>query len=918
MCVNTVGSFYCACQVGYNLNSNFRTCDDINECTVGHPCPGDCINTIGSFQCRCGGDQTYDPITNRCVSPDYCAGNPCQYRCVSGSTTYHCYCMSGYELGADGRSCNDINECQSSNGGCSHQCINQPGSYQCSCNSGYTLDGNGRSCNRVQCPNPPSIDGFVFTCTAPHYVGDTCHVTCDQTDATLAGSDTIRCQSTGYWEAATAACSIPIPNEAPSNLALSTSSVLENVPINTAVGTFIVTDRNIDQTHTFALTNSAGNRFRINNNNLLVNGQLNYEASTSHTITVRVTDNGSPQMSAQFSLTINILNENEPPSSVTITSNAVAENAAINTVVGSFQATDPDAGQRVSYDLLTTGGGKFEMNSNAQLYVAASLNYEAQSQYMLSVRVSDSASPSLSTISTITIMVQDRNDAPTSISPLFLIFQENPANGQTLTTFGVVDDDQNSNYVVTLTPSYGLVVNSLRLTVSNNSLLDYEAYSTHRVTASVTLTDGPFSLTRQLTLQLADDNEPPTGITLSSSSVHEHSTINTVIGSLAATDPDLNDTHVFTLLSGLQSNLVRIDRSSLLVNADIDHETYSSFSIMVMVADKGQLTFPQTLTISVVNENEAPRNFMFTANSMYMCSPSQPNQACVQENTRPPQSIGQFTATDPDGDTITYTLRDFIGLSSYFSIDQSSNPPQLMLSGNTLDYETSVYGSQLVISVQIADAFDHSSVHSIIVQILNVNDAPTNITLSNTIISEESGVDQIIGSLDAMDEDEGDVLTFRLDYNPSGLFNISDNHLVVARALDHEVAMNVHNISIVCSDGMAETSPAWFIIEISDAAEPPINITLDSNTIPENSPSFTTVGTVMAFDMDMDESLAYNLDDDARGKFMLTQDGDNYLLQSTEIFNYEEENSYSIVVRVTDSTGHFKLQIFIIKVSWLL
>ena len=793
-------------------------------------------------------------------------------------------------------------------------CVNQPGSYQCSCNSGYTLNGNGLTCSRIQCPNPPAIDGFVFTCTAPHYVGDTCHVTCDETDATLAGSDTIRCLSTGYWEAANAACSIPIPNEAPSNLMLSTSSVLENVPVNTAVGTFIVTDRNIDQTHTFTLTNSAGNRFRINNNNLVVNSQLNYEAARSYSITVRVTDNGSPQMSAQFSLTISILDENEPPNSATITNSMIAENAAINTVIGTLQATDPDGGQRISYSLLSTGGGKFGLSSNGQLYVAADLNYEAQSQYMLSVQATDSASPSLSTISTITITVQDRNDAPTSISPLFLVFLENPTNGQTLTTFGVVDDDQSGSYVVTLTPSYGLVVNSLRLTVSNSSLLNYEAYSTHRVTTSLTLTDGGFSLTRQLTLQLADKNEPPTGITLSSTSVHEHSSVNSVIGSLAATDPDLNDTHVFTLLSGLQSNLVQIDRTSLIVNADIDHETYSSFSIMVRVADKGALTFIQTLTISVINENEAPVNFMFTANSMYECSPSQPNVACVQENTRPPQSIGRFSATDPDGDTIAYTLRDYIGLSSYFSIDQSSNPPQLMLSGNTLDYETSVYGSQLVISIQIADLFGHSSVYSVIVQILNVNDPPTNVTLSNAIISEGSQIGQIIGSLNAMDEDEGDILTFRLDYNPSGLFNISDNHLVVAQVLNHEVAMNVHNISIVCSDGMAETDPFWFVVEISDLAEPPINITLDNNTIPENSPLLTTVGTIRAYDMDMDESLAYQLDDNARGKFTLMQNGDDYLLQSLETFNYEEENSYNIVVRVTDSTGHFKLQIFIIQV----
>ena len=238
-----------------------------------------------------------------------------------------------------------------------------------------------------------------------------------------------------------------------------------------------------------------------------------------------------------------------------------------------------------------------------------------------------------------------------------------------------------------------------------------------------------------------------------------------------------------------------------------------------------------------------------------------------------------------------------------------------MLSGDTLDYETSVYGSQIVISVEIADSFSHSSVHSLIVEILNVNDPPTNVTLSNTIINELAPVGQIIGSLDAVDEDKGDQLTFRLDYNPSGLFNISDNHLIVAQALNHEVAMNVHNISIVCSDRIASTNPVWFVIEISDAAEPPINITLNNNTIPENSPLLTTVGVIRAYDMDNNESLIYHLDDNARGKFVLTQNGSDRLLQSLEVFDFEEENNYNIVVRVTDSTGHFKLERFPIEVS---
>ena len=124
-CKNTEGSYYCSCTIGYTFNSDQATCDDINECVVGHPCAGECVNTIGSFQCLCGGDQIYENSTNRRISPDYSASDPCQYQCVSGSASYQCYCQSGYNL-SDNTNYDDIVECQLDNGGCSQVCINQP------------------------------------------------------------------------------------------------------------------------------------------------------------------------------------------------------------------------------------------------------------------------------------------------------------------------------------------------------------------------------------------------------------------------------------------------------------------------------------------------------------------------------------------------------------------------------------------------------------------------------------------------------------------------------------------------------------------------------------------------------------------------------------------------------------------------
>uniref|UniRef100_A0A8C0S8L2 EGF like domain multiple 6 n=1 Tax=Canis lupus familiaris TaxID=9615 RepID=A0A8C0S8L2_CANLF len=57
-CVNTFGSYYCKCHVGFELKyvRGRYDCVDINECAVNtHTCSlhANCLNTPGSFKCKC-------------------------------------------------------------------------------------------------------------------------------------------------------------------------------------------------------------------------------------------------------------------------------------------------------------------------------------------------------------------------------------------------------------------------------------------------------------------------------------------------------------------------------------------------------------------------------------------------------------------------------------------------------------------------------------------------------------------------------------------------------------------------------------------------------------------------------------------------------------------------------------------------
>ncbi|XP_057244856.1 fibrillin-2-like, partial [Malurus melanocephalus] len=124
---------------------------DIDECSslVGQVCRnGQCINSVGSFQCLCqeGYDRTPDGKNcvdiNECVSlPGTCSPGTCQN--LEGS--FRCICPPGYEVQND--NCIDINECEEEPNICLFgTCTNTPGSFQCVCPPGFVLSDNGRRC----------------------------------------------------------------------------------------------------------------------------------------------------------------------------------------------------------------------------------------------------------------------------------------------------------------------------------------------------------------------------------------------------------------------------------------------------------------------------------------------------------------------------------------------------------------------------------------------------------------------------------------------------------------------------------------------------------------------------------------------------------------------------------------------------
>jgi hypothetical protein len=201
--------------------------------------------------------------------------------------------------------------------------------------------------------------------------------------------------------------------------------------MGTVVGTVVATDPNPGQTLTYSIT--GGNTytcFVINSATgvISVYSSANLNPMTFN-LTVRVTDNGSPVLYSQATVTITVTQNSNQPPIIANQAFSVVQNAPMGTVVGTVVATDPNAGQTLTYSI--TGGNYytcFVINSATGVISVYSSAYLNPMTFNLTVRVTDNGSPVLYSQATVTITVTpiQGNLPPVIANQAFSVVQNAP------------------------------------------------------------------------------------------------------------------------------------------------------------------------------------------------------------------------------------------------------------------------------------------------------------------------------------------------------------------------------------------------------------------------------------------------------------------------------------------------------------
>lgn len=700
-------------------------------------------------------------------------------------------------------------------------------------------------------------------------------------------------------------------NEPPSSISLTPDSVSENMPIGTTIGKLVTADIDGDNVFNYQFVTGPGSDnndlFIIVGDELRTNALFDFETKNSYTFRVLATDLGG--LSVEQQLSVNISNANEVPSALLISKFSVDENAPIETLVGSFSTTDPDVGNTHRYTLVP-GAGDTDNNlftiSGNNLVTRNIFNFESKNTYSIRVQTQDAGGLSLSR--SFAISITDVNETPTAISLAGSTIPENSGPNFRVGVLSTSDVDAGDTFTYTLVPgtggddngSFQIVGAELRAVNS----FDFETKSNYTVRIRSTDKGGASSFVeRSFSINVTNVNEVPTDIALSASSIIENAGVNIAVGTLSSEDADAGSIFTYALVSGMgdaDNRSFTIDGTTLRASSSFDFETKSNYTVRVRSTDQGGLSRVEVFAITIIDINEVPTALTLAP-------------ASIEEGRGLNEVIGSLSTVDVDANN-TFTYSFVLGAGS-------SNNSAFRIVGSTLlaardfDFEAK---SDYTVRVRTTDQDGLFLERALIINVLNVNEAPNDILLSATTIAENAGAGAIVGSLSTVDIDAANTFTYALvpgdGSDDNSAFQIVGSTLRAFDNFDFE-NRTFYNIRVRSSDQGGLSVEKGFTINVSNVNEGPLEVNITSSTIAENSQANSAVGVLSTVDPDVDSSFTYTLENGTGSTDNAGFQIVGSTLRTRSSLDFEAKPSHSVRIRSTDQGGLFTETVFVIAVT---
>jgi len=428
---------------------------------------------------------------------------------------------------------------------------------------------------------------------------------------------------------------------------------------------------------------------------------------------------------ANVFITVTDINDNAPQFVNFTNIFTISELAQSDSIVGLISAQDIDAGSNaeIRYTLSQTTSIQFFAidRFTGQISVAstAQLDYELQTQYMITVTATDRGRPALSNSTLVMIDLIDENDN----APMFeqisyaTSISESAQPGDEVLAIRAVDADfaGNDSLVYTIKTDDDFIpftIDAANGVVIINGSLDRELIPSY--TFSVTSTDPANNFDTAnvtVTIEDANDNVPTFLQSVYNFIIREDASVDFIVGSVGAVDRDIgtNADILYTIEDYVPFHIISTS-GVIVVSQGLDRETEDVYQFVVLANNteglEGFDAANVTIIVTDVNDNIP----VFT---------EQVYEVTVEENFPLFVPIATVTANDSDigvNAIITYQLLPSSN-SGTFNVNETTG--ELYLVAN-VDYETQseytltvtatdgMRSSQAVINVSVSDENDNT------------------------------------------------------------------------------------------------------------------------------------------------------------------------------------------------------------------
>ncbi|WP_424584904.1 PKD domain-containing protein, partial [Tunicatimonas sp.] len=318
-----------------------------------------------------------------------------------------------------------------------------------------------------------------------------------------------------------------------------------------------------------------------------------------------------------------------------------------------------------------------------------------------------------------------------------------------------------------------------------------------------------------------------------------------------------------------------------------DFEEQAAYNIRVRASLAGTILEERTFAIDVLNEEEPPTEIILS-------------NSTVEQGAEEDTEVGILSVTGGAPVPIEFSL---VGEDDLFELEDNV----LKVEDDFEDLASGDY------PVTIRATGDGSIDSTFTITVTNVEEPPSNITLTDSTFEENQPVGMVIGTLAASSGtvDPEDII---FDLVAGGdEFSIVGKELQTNREFDFEEDPEIYVIEVV-AQGDGDSDPKTFTITLTNVLELPAAFELDNKSIAESQPIGSTVGNFIPVDAGVTYSLVAGEGSDGNDAFSILNQLSGSELQTAQVLDYENQDSYSIRVSAANAEGGTRDTTFVIDV----